>query len=224
MPERFTTTFSTTLNVYIPAGYATAAAGNYMDVCVNSVSSPFQFGCTYTATQAPAPTYAFHGSLVQGDVLGQVAMGYTAMASLYMQYKVHSFKLAVTAQPGAASDPMQLVVIPLGAEEIPSSSAGQVNSRVLSNQPNCVTKVCASGVPASLNTARVSHKVWDILGLRQQQYLDFPNALLSAIPSYPCYAGIFLQGINGSNNASPVTVQIVLEQVVELSDLIQPIN
>jgi len=222
LPERYTTTLTNTLNGYIGTGYATAAAGNFCDFMVNSIASPFYGGVSYPFTSGTGVySWGFHGSLVQGDVLSQASIGYQSLAGLYTNYKVHSYKVTVTVQPATAADPTVVSLIPIGGEEIPSTSAAQVDCRVMCSQPLSASKLCASGVPPSSNTLVIAHRVSDTLGLRQQQWLDMPPSALNATPTYPCYAGLFLQETNGSNNSAPISVMIVLEQVVEFSDLIQ---
>lgn len=211
--------------MYIPTGSATAAAGNYMDLMLNNISGSFATSVSYPANLAPGASYAFHATFVQGNTLAQSAMGYTTLATLYSTYKVNRFRLSVTCQPANGNDASQLVVLPIGGEEIPSSSGFQVDTRVMASQPNAVAKVTASGVPPRENTVTIAHDVYHILGITKQQYEDYPPVTLSSAPTaYPCYGGIFIQQLNGANNTSPIVVQIVLEQDVTFSDVIQPIN
>lgn len=224
LPERYVTTFTNTLNVYLPAGTSTAAAGNYTDICVNSLTG--QYNVTYPTTSAPGAAYAFHGSLVQGDSVAQTPLGYVSFVSMYTNYKVLRFKLSAMVQPTLTSDAAALVLIPLGNEEIPSSAAGSTNLKIMSSQPNAVNKVAYAFSSAAANTIVLEHNVWDILGQRKEQYMDQSPTPIASLPgnSQIAFAGLFVQQLNGANNTGSIIVQLQLEQIVELSDLIQPLN
>jgi hypothetical protein len=222
LPERYVTEFSNTLNVYIAAGRSTAAAGNYMDMVVNTLNS--QFNATYAATVAPGATYSFWGTLVQGNVISQAPIGYTNFAGLYTKFKVHKFRVVVTVQPANSADTSSVVLAPLGAEEIPSTGAGSVNTHVMESQPSAVSKICQAFTCPRENTLTIEHNCWDYLGMRKEQYLDQPPDAIGGYPATPIFAGLFLQQLNGTNNAAAVVVQITIQQVVELCDLVNPIN
>lgn len=222
LPERYVTEFSNTMNVYIAAGRSTAAAGNYLDMVVNSLAS--QFNATYSAVAAPGPAYSFWGSLVQGNAITQAPIGYTNFVGLYTKYKVHKFRVSVTVQPSNSADITAVVLAPLGAEEIPSTGAGSVNTHVMESQPSAVSKIAVAFAPARENTVVIEHNCWDFLGMRKEQYLDqAPNAI-GGYPATPMFAGLYLQQLNGSANAAALAVQITIQQVVELCDLVSPIN
>jgi hypothetical protein len=222
LPERYVTEFSNVMNVYIPAGRSTAAAGNYMDVVTNSLSS--QFNATYTAVTAPGAAYSFWGTLVQGNTITQAPIGYTNFAGLYLRYRVHSFRITVTVMPANSADVTAVVLAPLGNEEIPSAGAASVNTHVMMSQPSSVMKICTPFADPRENTVSIQHNCWDFLGQRKEQYLAQQPDVISGYPVVPLFAGLFLQQMNGSNNAAAIAVQITLEQVVELCDLNNPIN
>lgn len=224
LPERYVTTFTNTLNLYIPAGASTAAAGNYTDICVNTLSG--QYNVSYPSTAAPGAAYAFHASTVQGDLIAQTPLGYVSFASMYTNYKVMRFKLSAMIQPTLSSDTTALVLFPIGNEEIPSSAAGSTNLKVMASQPNAVNKIAYAFSSSTVNTAVIEHNVWDIIGQRKEQYVDQSPTPISSLPNNTqiAFAGLFLQQLNGANNTGSIIVQLQLEQIVELSDLIQPLN
>lgn len=223
-PERYTTTLVNSINGYFPVGTLTAAAGNYMSILVNAVSTPFN-SATYQMTSAPGVAYAFHASLVQGSSIGNLPMGYSALAALYVNYKVLSYSLKVTFMPQNVADTTEMVVLPVGLEEIPFSAAASVNLRVMASQPRSVTRVCEVSVPGESNTVRLSQKMHHLVGQRAQQYLDLPPTAIGSNPSAGSQAnvGIFLQQVNGANNATVATIAIELIQVVEFTDYLNPI-
>lgn len=222
-PERYVTTFTNSINGFFPVGTLTAAAGNYMSVLVNSAYIPFN-SATYQMTSVPGPTFAFRSTLVQGDSLTQQAMGYASMSSLYTNYRVLSYRMKVTFMPQNVADTAELVLIPVGFEEIPSSSAAAVNLRVMASQPRSKTRVCETGVPSRENTLILEGNIWDLVGQRKQQWLDQAPTALTAFPANQAYLGIFLQELNGTNNVAVCTIAIELQQVVEFTDLLNPIS
>ncbi len=224
-PERYVTTFTNSINGYFPIGTLTAAAGNYMSILVNSAYSPFN-SATYQMTSIPGPVYAFRSTLVQGDTLVQQAMGYGSMSALYTNYRVLSYRLKVTFMTQNVADSAELVLVPVGFEEIPSSSSAAVNLRVMASQPRSKTRVCETSVPSRENTVILEGTVWDLVGQRKQQWLDQPPTALTATPGAgsQAYLGIFLQELNGTNNVAVCTIAIELQQTVEFTDLLNPIN
>lgn len=222
LPERYVTEFTNTFNCYLAAGSATAAAGNYADIVVNSLAA--QFNASYPMTLVPGAAYAFRGVPIQGNSIAQTPIGFTNFAGMYTKFKVMKFRVAVAVQPAQSGDTCAVVVAPLGAEEIPASGAGNVNTHVMESQPNAVSKVCSQYVAPRENTIVIEHFPWDILGMRKDQYIDQPSDVIGLFPALPCYAGIFLQQLNGANNGAALPIQVTISQVVELTDLINPIN
>lgn len=195
-----------------------------MSVLVNGLGSPYN-SATYQMTTAPGVAYAFHASLVQGDTLAQTAMGYSALAALYVNYKVLSYSLKVTFMPQNVSDTTEMVVLPVGLEEIPFSAAASVNLRVMAAQPRSKSRVCEVSVPAVANTVVLSQEMHNLVGQRRQQYLDLPPIPVGNNPAAgsQAYVGIFLQQVNGSNSVAVCTIAIELTQVVEFTDYLNPI-
>jgi len=223
LPERYITEFSNTLNVYQAAGRSTAAAGNYTDMVLNSIVYMFN-PPSYPATLAPGPAYAFNAAVVQGNLITQGPIGYVNFVGLYTKYKVHKFRVAITVIPANSADCTSVTFAPLGAEEIPSAAAGSVNTHVMESQPNAVTKVVNAFSSPQQNTLVYEGFPWDFLGVRKEQYLDQAPDAISGFPATPVYGGLFLQQLMGSNNAAAIATQITITQVVELSDLVNPIN
>jgi len=231
LPQRFITSVSTNLNAYIAAGAATAAAGNYASIMVNSLTSPFNTP-TYpmTATTATA-TYAFAGSLVQGGHIYDSPIGTAGVLSLWQNYKVLSYRLKVTVMPVASADVCECVILPIGNEEIPSAAAGSTDLRVLCAQPRAINKICETNVPFRSNTLILEGHVHNLLGLTKAQWMALPSVPVGSQPpsvgttmSQRAFCGFFLQELNGGNNQSIMTARFELEQTVELSDLIQQIT
>jgi len=222
LPERYVTTFTNSLNCYLAAGRSTAAAGNYTNFVLNSIV--YQFNSGYPVTLAPGSTFAFNAALVQGCAITQGPIGYTNFAALYEKYKVHKFKITATVIPSNVADATSMTLLPIGAEQIPSAAAGSVNTRVFESQPSAVTKVCIPFGPPSANTVTIEGFPWDYLGVRKEQYLDEAPDAIGVFPATPCYGGLFLQQLMGSNNSTAISVHITIEQVVELCDLVNPIN
>jgi hypothetical protein len=220
-PERFRTVVESNLAFYIPASNI-AVAGNYMDVLVNSLYHPFQ--TTYVVSTA-VNAYSMHGSYVNGFSSTQNPMGYSTLASLYTLYKVLEYELTVTCQPQSTGDTIALCIFPIGNEEIPSAAAGNVNLQVFEGQPKFQSVVCANGVAAKFNSLQLRQPVHELLGKRKSQWLDTDGVGLGAQPPNDAgYAAIFLQGLDGATNASPVCVSVKLRQWVELTDLIQQVT
>jgi hypothetical protein len=222
-PERYVTTFTNSINAYFPIGYMTASAGNYFSVLVNSANSPYN-SATYVMTAAPGPTFSARATLVQGAVLSQQAMGYSQMAALYTNYRVISYSLKVTVMPQNVGDVTEVVVVPLGFEEIPSSSAAAVNLRVMASQPRSITRVCETSVPAASNTLTLRQTCWDLVGQRKSQWMDYPPTPVTSYPANQAYVGVFLQQLNGANNVAAVTMSLQLQQTIEFTDFLNPIS
>jgi len=222
LPERYVTTFTNSLDCYLAATRSTAAAGNYTNFVLNSIV--YQFNAAYPVTLAPGATFNFNGALVQGNSITQGPIGYTNFAAMYEKYKVHKFKISVTVIPANVADATSATLLPIGAEQIPSAAAGSVNTRVFESQPSAVSKMCIPFGPSQSNTLTIEGYPWDYLGVRKEQYLDEAPDPIGVFPATPCYGGLFLQQVMGSNNVAAIAIHIVIEQVVELSDLVNPIN
>lgn len=223
-PERYVTSITNSINCYFPAGFLTAAAGNYASILVNGLGSPYN-SATYQLTTAPGPAYAFHASLVQGNTLAQAGMGYSALAALYVNYKVLSYTLKATFMPQNVGDTTEMVLVPVGLEEIPFSAAASVDLRVMAAQPRSVARVCEVSVPAIANTLRLSQDMYHLTGQRKSQYLDLPPIAVGSnpAPGSQAYVGIFLQQLNGANSGAVCTLALELTQVVEFTDFLNPI-
>lgn len=225
LPDRVEVSMVTCMDAYWVAGRMTAAAGNYFSVLVNSIVSPFSTPTLYMT--APTTTYSFasNAQLVQGFVITNNPLGYNTISPVYQNYRVMKYELEITVTPATGTDVLRLVTMPLGQEEIPSATAGSTNLRVLEEQPYALAKTCSSGTaagPGANNTLRLSGAPYKDLGLTREQYLASGNqTLISAQPNNTIadYAGVFCQQLNGSNNASPVTVQCKLTQVVILESV-----
>lgn len=222
-PERYITTLTSTLNLYWAPGRLTAAAGNYFSLPINNIVTPFN-GPTYNIISAPGPTYACNAQLVNGGSVTQASMGYSSLAALYTNYRVLSYKLTLVGMPTAASDMFQLVAVPIGFEEIPSASAANVNVRVLASQPRAKSIVCEPGVPAASNTVVLTGDLWNLVGQRKEMWLDQPPTALGAGPSSTAFLGVFIQELNGANNVGTCTLMVMVETLVEFTDLLNPIN
>jgi hypothetical protein len=139
-----------------------------------------------------------------------------------------AYKVVVTVNPAQAADTCRLVVLPMGGEEIPSTSAGSVNLRVLEEQPYALATTCSSGVasgPTISNTLTLSGCPYKDLGLTRQQYYDAPPTSVASQPaaSIEDFVGIYLQQLNGTGNGQALSVQIKLEQICQFSDLLQQV-
>jgi hypothetical protein len=222
-PERYTTTFTNSINCYFPIGRLTAAAGNYAAVMVNSAYSPFN-AASYQLITAPGSTFSMNGVLVQGDTMAQQAMGYSSMAALYTNYRVLHYSLKATFMPQNVADTSEMVLIPVGFEEIPSTSAAAVNLRVMASQPRSIVRVCETAVPARENTLVLQQNGWDLVGMRKQQWIDLPPTSVTTFPANQAYVGIFVQQLNGTNNAAVCTLALELQQTIEFTDLLNPIS
>jgi len=220
------------MNVYLAVGASTAAAGNYFAVLANSLATPFNVP-TYdiNATTAVA-TFAFAGQFVQGYTINTNPMGFAELAGLWTNYKVKSYRIRVTVYPQGSADSCEAVLFPIGIEEIPSSSASSVNIRTLATQPRAVSQICSFSVPSKYNTLTLSQEVHNLLGIRKSAWESYPPTPMNAaptsgggaLPSLQGYVGFFMQQLNGSNNASAMSVRVELEQVVECSDLVQQLS
>lgn len=213
------------MDCYLAIGASTAGAGNYASIYANSLVSPFQTP-TYPLTLAPGVAYAFNASLVNGNTIGQTAIGYNTIAVAYTNYKVLHYRIRVTVQPSASSDTTHLVVFPIGQEEIPSATGAFVNTRVLSSQPYARSRICAYGAETGSNSITFSSDVADSLEIRRSAWLDYLPTAVANQPAagYRCFLGVFLQQLDGAANVAQIPVRIELDQVVEFTDLINPIS
>lgn len=223
MPDRYTTWLENSIHFYIPPAASTSAAGSYMSVLVNSIYQPFN--TTYNAIAA-TNTYDMRGILVQGCTNSKNPMGYSTFASLYQQYKVLKYKVQVSVQPSITTDSLQLVVFPSGNEQIPSASAGSTNLAVMEGQPQARSKIVVTQAPSKDNTLSITQYVWDLMGRRKNQLMDFASTQVNSFPGTndQGFVGIYLQQLNGANNTQPILVTVRLWQKVELTGLVGAIN
>lgn len=223
-PERYTCWTEVSASGYIAAASSTAAAGNYMSVMVNSGYYPFN--TVYSYTNSVTGTFNFHGTLVQGFSISNNFLGYSSIASLYENYKCLKWKLVVTVQPQNNSDVTTMVVLPLGNEQIPSSSAATVNLQVMQSQSRAKSKLCTTNAAGKDNCLIMSEDVATTLGRRSQQWLDTAPSAMGAVPATAdqCYAGLYIQQLNGANNTAALVVTVKLYQQFEFSDLLAPVS
>jgi len=225
LPESMLTTVQTSLTFHIPVGRATAAAGNYFNCCVNSISSPFSVGA-YPITLTPGVTFAFYGNMTQGNSVSASPMGLDQLIGLYQYYQVLSYRFEITAISTTVTDAFTLTAMPLGAEQAPSSVSTYMNTNVLQAQPGAKSIICASGVAAnSSQQIVITNPVNKDLGMNKTQYSS-EVWVTSAAPSntaFRDFIGVFVQSINGSNNVAPLMFSVKLIQQVKLVDLIAPL-
>lgn len=225
LPESMLTTVQTSLTFHIPIGRATAAAGNFFNCCVNSISSPFSVGA-YPITLTPGVTFAFYGNMTQGNSVSASPMGLDQLIGLYQYYQVLSYRFEISAISTTVTDAFTLTAFPLGAEQAPTSNPSFMNTRVLQAQPNAKSLICASGVAANSNQQVViSGLVNKDLGMNKAQYTS-EMWVTSASPgntAFRDFLGVFVQSINGSNNVAPLMFSVKLTQQVKLLDLISPL-
>ena len=225
LPDRVVTCLTNTLDMYWTVGAMTAAAGNYADIMVNSLT-PWT-NCTYPVTDFPAPTYAFAAVPIQGASGVQTPMGYTFYATNYTNYRVLRYTLEITATSQNTGDTFRIVAFPMGEEEIPSAAAGNVNLKVLESQPYAKAKNITSGVaPPGGPILQLKGTPYNDLGKTRDQYLGEPDTLVSGVPAAGVrdFVGVFCQQLNGANNTSVCTVQFKLMQEIMFYDAIQQFN
>lgn len=216
LPERLVNTMTNTFDAYFPAGTMTAAAGNYFDLIVNAMAP--MSGISYPITAVPGATYAAHANLTQGCTISQTPIGYANLAASFRYYRVRKYVLEIVVIPQSAADTTRVVVFPVGSDEVPAAGAGSVDLRVFESQPYALAKTFASGVtPPGGNIITVVGRPNQDLGRTMAEYMALAPTLATSGPATGTSSvyGVFLQQLNGANNASPVTLQLKLMQEVE---------
>lgn len=220
-PERAEVNTCTTIDGYWVAGRLTSAAGNYLSVYLNSLLQTYATP-NYQLTAAVGPAYASNAQLVQGNTINNGPMNLNNMAAIWKKYAVVKYRLEVTVTPAVNGDICRLVVAPFGDVEIPSSSAASVNLKVMEEQPFALATTCTpqSGSGLAGNTLVLEGAPYKDLGMSRAEYLanTLSSTATNAYPTKPCFAGVFIQQLNGSGNASPVTIQMKMLQTIILSD------
>jgi len=197
----------------------TAAAGNYANIMVNSLT-PWT-NVTYPVTDFPAPTYAFAALPIQGASGVQTPIGFQYYGANYTNYRVVRYNLEVTATSQNTGDTFRIVVFPLGEEEIPSAAAANVNLKVLESQPYAKAKNITSGVaPPGGAVIQLKGTPFNDLGKSYSQYMGEPDTLMSTFPAAGVrdFVGVFCQQLNGANNTSVCTIQFKLMQEIMFYD------
>lgn len=228
-PDRVETTVCTCMDAYYPIGRLTAAAGNYFTILANSVSAPFASSTFVMTTGTASYTFGNNSLLIQGFVIGNSPMGLTEYQVLYNFYKVKRYRIEICVVPASQSDSLRLVAIPLGADEIPSAAAANVNLRVLEAQPKAKAMTISSSVasgPGPDNTLILANTCWQDVGKTQAEYMGTDDVrVITATPvGQQDFVGVFLQELNGTNNTSVVSIQVKLVQEVIFYDLINQIQ
>lgn len=226
LPDSISTSVSTCLDGYWSAGRMTAAAGNYMSVYLNKLPSPFSTPVFQATLNNVTYTFGNHATLLQGFNMSDSPLTFSQLGSLYTKYVVKKYRLEITVCPGVTTDDCRLVVFPSGEEEIPSTSAGSTNLRVLESQPYALATTASTGLGAqgTQNRLVLEGYPWNDVGISKQQYMDDQNLLGANTPANVDFAGIYFQQLNGANNTATVTFQMKLIQEVELYDLQAQIN
>lgn len=214
MPERFITTLESSQEFYLTANNLDILSGNYQSIRVNSIVQPFN--TTYAANSV-APTYSMNGTFVQGYGIATPPIGYAFFTSTYKKYKVLGYKIKVSVMTGTNTDLVEAVLLPVGQDEIPNSSAANVNCSVLRGQPKAKSRLCHNGGPNNILSLKGS--VYELLGMRKSQWMDTDGTTPPNIPNVPGYVGFYLQTLNGLTNAATLVVSIQLYQIVEFTDL-----
>jgi len=206
-------------------GYVTfdAAAGNYTNVNVSSLVTPFNTTYTLTATGS---TYSWSGLLQQGNSTNNNPMGYTQLASLYTKYKVLRYVVEMTLHPQVSTDSALLIGFPTGTEEIPSASAANVNTLVFSGQSQNRQRWVSNASDITKNKVTIRGTIAENLGKREAQWKDLQSTDMASMTTgdNAAYVAFFAQIAGGSNGTAATAVQIKLKQYVELTDINAQIN
>jgi len=223
LPDRYTAWLENSIHFYVTAGQSSNSYGSYMSVQVGTIYQPFN--TTYTAT-AGTNLYDMRGNLVQGSSNLENPIGYSTFATLYEKYKVLKYKIRVNARPSATGDAIQMVLFPLGNDQIPSASTGNVNLALMEGQPMAKSKQLNAHSSAFENSLELSQAMEDCLGKRKSQWSSLDGTNMGGFPStdIQAYVGLYLQQINGAANTGPICVSVRLWQQVEFTDLLPQIN
>ena len=229
LPNRIECVMCTVGDFYYPVASMTAAAGNFFNIAPNS-RTPLQGNTYQITTGTGTATYANNASVAQGTAIANTPIGWTQYSTLYNNYRVKKYRVEITFLPQNVSDSVRLIVFPLGGESIPSATAGNVNTRVFEAQPGAKAITCAvstAASPSMCNTIVYYGDCAKDLGKTMVDYMGLADTASSAAPATGGtvdYLGVFLQQLNGSNNASVCSLQIKITQDIVWYDLVQEIN
>jgi hypothetical protein len=229
-PNRYVTNLAMSMAGWIPAGNSTAGAGNYMSVQVNTTAGPFNQSGFSPTTGTGTYSFAFNGSLVQGYAVANNPMGLGSLIGLYTYYKVLEYEIEFEFTTQNVGDVFQAVLFPLGSEIVPSAVAGNVNLRILDEQPRASRCMVELSTPRSSRVVRLRQKVADCLEIRPSQWDNMPSTQLGSAPSAfgtestAAFVGLFLQQLNGNANTAAIEWRCKLRQIVEFTDYISQIS
>lgn len=220
LPNNYDTVLEQTMQVYVAAGSMSVANGNYCDILVNSIVSPFQttYNINRSATYAP-----FNGTFTQGYSVVNNPVGTGTLTALYQFYRVNRYKLEVMVQPQSGGDTTQAVIWPFGNDEAFGGGAVAPTLRICGSQNRAVTKTCVANAVQSQNTLKLAATPWEDLGITKAMY---EADCIPSVTSYPPtnfqdYVGLFLQEMDGATNGAPMIVNIKLTQAVSFWDLVE---
>lgn len=215
-PDKVQTNLCTIMDGRWLAGQLTSTAGNYCNIMVNSIVSPFTTPL-YTFVAAPNvafpnTAYYFNCAPIQGFNINQNPIGWQTFNGLYEYYKVVSYTVEVTMVVQAQGDSARLVVFNGGSSNIPSDAASSVNLRTMESQPFAKATTISAGVdggPSSTNTLIYSGSVPKDLGKTYAAWMATDDVRVTSNPSNVTerdYVGIYVQEVNGSSNANSASI------------------
>lgn len=188
-------------------------------------------GNTYTITAPPTgpSPYNCGANAIQGTAIGNTPIGWTSYSTLYQNYRVKKYRIELTFIPQNVSDSVRLISFPLGQEAIPSTAAGNVNTRVFEAQPGAKAITCAVSTAASpglSNTMIIYGDCAKDLGKTLADYMGLADTPSSSAPvaGTTDTVGFFLQQLHATNNVASCSMQLKITQNVVWYDLLQDIN
>jgi len=220
--ERYRTTIEQTFSAFFAAGtlaYSGSTGISYCNILANSIVTPFN---TTTYTYVPTSVY-FPVTTCAGTSINNAPLGYQQLSALYMQYRVHRAKLRVSCVLQQATDNVELSLIALGNEPIPSASAANVTTPIMCSQPYSRHKAICYLMDNPVVT--IDMPIHRILGLTQAEYLNgnWINMGNQPVNNYALF-GVHLQSQGNSGNGAKVCLTMTLTLDVELNGLLNPIN
>jgi len=204
-------------------GYISSAAlgntGNFFDLMVNSITTPFGSGTYTPILSSGSPD--FFGNSSAGAATTANPIGSAFAAANYGSYKVTEYEIIITCTPQASGDTIAQAMFPMGDQETPTTGAWTYFRGCA--QPNARSGLAINGANSRLNTLRFRGKIHQDLGMSKQQWLDLPNTIMGSTPTgnQSDYFGYVCSTIDGGSNASPVTFTAKLKQRVRFCDRLQ---
>ncbi len=220
-PNRYTSTITSTALFFQPAPSMNATYGNYFVIDVASILTPFNTAYPYDAAAGANFAFGANNTPGSGSTVSS-GMGYTALSALYKSYRVNSYKIVIEVQQTSVLDPLQIFLLPIGAENSPAPPTG-MNAKIAGGVMNNVQKTISMNSTGSKSLS-LKGKISDLLGVTDTYWASTAPTLFAAMSAIGAHVGFYCVPMDGTPNNNTIGYKLSCELNFTGIDLIEQID